>query len=68
MSAPVKRATLADLMRTEGKAELIGERVGGSKLEFTPPDEGENRDWVLVLDDADAGFAAPGTRARSGVQ
>jgi Uma2 family endonuclease len=27
MSAPVKRATLDDLMRTEGKAELIGGRI-----------------------------------------
>ncbi len=32
MSAPVKRATLADLMRTEGKAELIGGRI----VQFMP--------------------------------
>jgi hypothetical protein len=29
---------------------------------FTPPTSGENQDWVLVLDDAAAGFPAPGTR------
>jgi hypothetical protein len=29
---------------------------------FTPPTRGENQDWVLVLDDASAGFSAPGKR------
>ena len=29
---------------------------------FTPPTHGENQDWVLVLDDAAAGFPTPGTR------
>jgi len=29
---------------------------------FTPPTHGENQDWVLVLDDAAAGFPIPGKR------
>lgn len=29
---------------------------------FTPPTSGENQDWVLVLDDAAAGYAMPGTQ------
>jgi len=29
---------------------------------FTPPTHGENQDWVLVLDDAAAGFPIPGIR------
>ena len=44
----------------DGKATLIGELPGGGTKEFTPPDEGEMIDWVLVLDDASKGYAAPG--------
>ncbi|MBN2270599.1 MAG: glycoside hydrolase family 140 protein [Sedimentisphaerales bacterium] len=29
---------------------------------FTPPSTGQNQDWVLILDDAVAGFPTPGTR------
>ena len=29
---------------------------------FKPPTTGQNQDWVLVLDDAKAGFPSPGTR------
>ncbi|MFQ3586874.1 MAG: glycoside hydrolase family 140 protein [Fimbriimonadaceae bacterium] len=29
-------------------------------LTFTPPNSGRGRDWVLVLDDADAGLPTPG--------
>ena len=36
-------------------------RTKGSHT-FTPPTHGENQDWVLVLDDAAAGFPTPGTR------
>jgi hypothetical protein len=43
-----------------GKATLIGEFPNGGKREFTPPDVGENLDWVLVLDDASKGFPPPG--------
>ena len=32
------------------------------KHTFTPPTSGLNHDWVLVLDDATAGFVTPGTR------
>jgi hypothetical protein len=28
---------------------------------FTPPTSGLNQDWVLVLDDAEQKFPAPGT-------
>jgi hypothetical protein len=31
------------------------------RREFTPPTSGLNQDWVLVLDDADRKFQAPGT-------
>ena len=31
-----------------------------TKVSFTSPDEGDRKDWVLVLDDADAGFGRPG--------
>ena len=30
---------------------------------FTPPASGRGQDWVLVLDDADKGFATPGSSA-----
>ena len=28
--------------------------------EFTSPDEGDRKDWVLILDDQAAGFQRPG--------
>jgi hypothetical protein len=45
-----------------GKAEKIGEQVRQGKAKFTPPQEGENLDWVLVLDDAARKFPPPGSR------
>jgi len=33
---------------------------GRGRREFTPPTSGLNQDWVLVLDDADRKFPAPG--------
>jgi len=43
--------------QTHRPFEII--RVQGQR-EFTPPTSGLNQDWVLVLDDADCRFPAPG--------
>ena len=43
-----------------GKAALIGEFANVGERQFTPPDVGENLDWVLVLDDASKRFPPPG--------
>ena len=43
-----------------GKAALIGEFANAGERQFTPPDAGENLDWVLVLDDASKKFPPPG--------
>lgn len=44
----------------DGKARLIGEFPNTGERLFTPPDPGENLDWVLVLDDASWKFPEPG--------
>lgn len=43
-----------------GEATRIGEFQGHAALSFMPPEPGELLDWVLVLDDADAGYPPPG--------
>lgn len=43
-----------------GNAEAIGEFPNSGERVFTPPQPGEQLDWVLVLDDAAKEFAAPG--------
>lgn len=43
-----------------GEAKKVGEYSNTGTRYFTPPSPGENLDWVLVLDDANAGFDAPG--------
>ena len=43
-----------------GKAAAIGTFDKLGDREFTPPDPGEQLDWVLVLDDAAKQFAPPG--------
>jgi hypothetical protein len=43
-----------------GEAHLIGEFPTSPELTFNPPEPGEATDWVLVLDDAAAGYAPPG--------
>ena len=43
-----------------GKAQKIGNFSNEGTHTFIPPQLGENLDWILVLDDADAGFKAPG--------
>ncbi len=42
-----------------GKSRAAGEFATTGKRQFTPPEEG---DWVLVLDDASRGLAAPAGR------
>ncbi len=47
-----------------GEAQLIGEFPASGEKEFTPPDKGEQLDWVLVLDDAEKNFPPPGSPLR----
>lgn len=46
----------------DGKATPIGEFPTDGGRTFVPPAAGEALDWVLVLDDAAAGFGPPGAR------
>jgi hypothetical protein len=46
-----------------GSATDLGEMPTGAEHRFTPPQAGEELDWVLVLDDAARGFGPPGERA-----
>lgn len=68
---PSGKPVTVDLGRLSGKTILarwfdprtgavlpIGEFPQGNPAEFTPPVDGP--DWVLMLDDPDRGFAAPG--------
>ncbi len=43
-----------------GSAEKIGMFSNTGTQTFSPPDPGENLNWVLVLDDASIGYGAPG--------
>ena len=47
-----------------GEATVFGEFAKTGEREFTPPDYGEELDWVLVLDDAAKNFPAPGKPAK----
>ena len=49
----------------DGKATRIGTYDRKGTRRFTPPTPGEQLDWVLVLDNAEKTFAAPGTRPAS---
>ncbi len=44
----------------DGKASAIGEFPNTGEREFTPPDKGEQIDWVLVLDDVTKAYPVPG--------
>jgi hypothetical protein len=44
-----------------GAATEIGTFQAGGTREFTPPDYGEELDWVLVLDDLASNYPPPGT-------
>lgn len=50
----------------DGKASAIGTFEKTEKRKFTPPTPGELTDWILVLDDASRGYAAPGRRRAGG--
>jgi hypothetical protein len=45
-----------------GEATQVGKFANQGVREFTPPDNGEMTDWVLVLDDSSKGYPPPGTR------
>ncbi len=49
-----------------GKAIKAGKYFNHGTYRFTPPELGENLDWILVLDDAKARFSAPGKKVYSG--
>ena len=44
-----------------GTAEMIGTVPRRDRREFTPPTQGPEHDWILVLDDMSRGFPPPGT-------
>jgi hypothetical protein len=46
----------------DGRSESAGTFDNAGDREFTPPNPGEDIDWVLVLDDAAKSYPAPGTR------
>jgi len=46
-----------------GSATKLGDFPNAGAREFTPPDPGEQLDWVLVLDDTAKAYPAPGTGA-----
>jgi hypothetical protein len=43
-----------------GEATKIGEYENKETRQFTPPDKGEQLDWILVLDDAAKNYPTPG--------
>ncbi|MGE5599832.1 MAG: putative collagen-binding domain-containing protein, partial [Bacteroidota bacterium] len=45
----------------DGSGSAIGEYGNEGVRVFLPPSRGRGEDWVLVLDDVEAGFPAPGT-------
>jgi hypothetical protein len=47
-----------------GKAKSIGTLAKQPQMTFDPPTFGPENDWVLVLDNANAGFGKPGQSAR----
>lgn len=47
----------------DGRATPIGEFPGTGTRRFSPPDRGEQDDWILVLDDASRGYPPPGQPA-----
>jgi hypothetical protein len=46
----------------DGASAPLGSFENTGTREFVPPSEGFGSDWVLILDDASRGFAAPGAR------
>jgi hypothetical protein len=58
LQGPIVRAWWFDPQ--SGQARRIAEFPNTGTRRFEPPDRGEQRDWVLVLDDASQGYPAPG--------
>jgi len=48
-----------------GQATEIREMPNTGNRRFTPPDQGEILDWMLVLDDASRNYPSPGQRKRN---
>jgi hypothetical protein len=42
-----------------GVSALIGEYANTGTQAFHPPSSGIDNDWILVMDDKNAGFSAP---------
>jgi hypothetical protein len=69
------RVQLSTLSGTSIKAHWYDPRTGKSQPagiapkegtpEFQPPSHGPGNDWVLVLDDAAKGYAAPGRNGKA---
>lgn len=47
-----------------GKAKKIGKMTKQPEMTFTPPKQGAEQDWVLVLDDATATYTTPGGKKK----
>ena len=46
----------------DGLSTEIGTFSGSAVEVFSPPTRGRGNDWILVLDDAQRGFAQPGAK------
>ena len=46
----------------KGSSSYLGEYANTEVQSFVPSSSGRNNDWVLVLDDSNANYAAPGTQ------
>ncbi len=44
----------------DGRSTAISNPQRGAAVQFTPPSSNNNNDWVLVVDDANRGYGAPG--------
>ncbi len=47
-----------------GKTKKIGKLAKLPEMTFTPPKQGAEQDWVLVLDDETAGYGVPGEQKK----
>ena len=59
ISSAAHQATCWWFNPSSGAATLIGNFVNSGTKKFTPPD---SKDWVLVIDDANAKLPSPGSR------
>jgi hypothetical protein len=49
-----------------GQAQAAGEVANAGVMEFAPPCIAEKEDWVVVVDDAQCGYPAPGSQQAAG--